>query len=159
MTFLTFLDACVLISSILRDPLLELGTTNAYRSLWSERTEDEATRTVPRLGEKRGYDAQELKEYVKRLTKQTNVALSSVKIVDWEESRHQVLQGPDPSDRYVVVAVIVERANVIVTLSINNFPESFVPHEPDVLYPDEFPLNLLDLNPWVVQDSVKVIIT
>ncbi|WP_277063858.1 hypothetical protein [Schaalia cardiffensis] len=69
MAFSALLDACVLVPSTLRDLLLELGTTNAYRPLWSERIEDEVTRTILRLSEKRGRDAQESREYVKRLTK------------------------------------------------------------------------------------------
>ena len=48
MAFSALLDACVLVPSTLRDLLLELGTTNAYRPLWSERIEDEVTRTILR---------------------------------------------------------------------------------------------------------------
>lgn len=158
MAFSALLDACVLVPSTLRDLLLELGTTNVYRPLWSERIEDEVTRTILRLSEKRGRDAQESREYVKRLTKQMNAALPDARIADWEEFEHQVPQGPDPNDRHVVAAAIAGRADVIVTFNINDFPESFVPRELDVLHPDEFLLDLLDLNPRLVQDSVKVIV-
>ncbi|SHE24025.1 Hypothetical protein ACGLYG10_0223 [Actinomyces glycerinitolerans] len=49
MAFSAFLDACVLVPSTLRDVLLEIGCTDAFRLLWSKQVEDEVEATVMRL--------------------------------------------------------------------------------------------------------------
>lgn len=59
MTFSALLDTCVLVPSVLRDLLLELGTGPAYRPVWSDRIEEELGRTVSELRRRRGRDEDE----------------------------------------------------------------------------------------------------
>ena len=57
--FSALLDACVLVPSALRDVLLEIGSTQAYRPLWSEKIEIEMERAILRLHASRGRDREE----------------------------------------------------------------------------------------------------
>ena len=66
--FSALLDACVLVPSTLRDVLLEIGTTQAFRPLWSEKIETEMEQAILRLRAKRGRDQEEESQgYVARL--------------------------------------------------------------------------------------------
>lgn len=155
MTFSALLDACVLVPSTLRDLLLQLGTTSAYRPLWSERIESEVERTILRYRESRGYDPQESRSYVTRLRRQMNEALPDARIEGWESFEDAVPIGPDPNDRHVVAAAVAGRADVIVTLNLKDFCEAVLPNGVVVQHPDEFLLDLLDLNPALVMDSLE----
>ncbi|MDC4233727.1 PIN domain-containing protein [Actinomyces sp. B33] len=159
MTFSAFLDACVLVPSVLRDLLLETGTTPVYRPLWSERIERETARAISRIHEARGEDPQESTAYVKRLLRQMNTALPDARVSGWEALEQQLLTGPDPNDRHVVAAAVAGRADVIVTFNLKDFPDEVLPCGLFAQHPDDFLCDLLDLNSLLVLDSLRTIST
>ena len=58
------------------------------------------------------------------------------------------LDPPDPDDRHVLAAAIVGRCDVIVTCNVRDFPEDAIaPYGIEILHPDGFLSNHLDLMP------------
>ncbi|WP_244188216.1 PIN domain-containing protein [Streptomyces regalis] len=56
--------------------------------------------------------------------------------------------GNDPKDRHVLAAAIKGEADVVVTRNLRDFPQDTVrPYGIEVLHPDEFLLDQLDLAP------------
>ncbi|MFF3172406.1 PIN domain-containing protein [Streptomyces sp. NPDC057900] len=54
----------------------------------------------------------------------------------------------DPKDRHVLAAAVRGQAHALVTLNVRDFPaDSADPYEIEVLRPDDFLLDLLDLAP------------
>jgi hypothetical protein len=54
---------------------------------------------------------------------------------------------PDPGDRHVLAAALRCGAQVIVTTNLADFPDAVLaPHEIEAQHPDEFVLNLIDLD-------------
>ena len=65
---------------------------------------------------------------------------------------------PDPDDRHVLAAAIVGGCDVIVTCNLRDFPKDAVaPYGINVLYPDNFLSNHLDLMPGPFCDAVRKI--
>jgi hypothetical protein len=61
----------------------------------------------------------------------------------------------DPKDRHVLAAAVRADAAAIVTFNVDDFPRSSVePFEIDVIPPDVFLLDLLDLAPVAVIDEL-----
>ncbi len=55
---------------------------------------------------------------------------------------------PDPDDRHVLAAAIVGRCDVLVSQNLKDFPrEVLEPHGIEVMHPDDFLLNHLNLSP------------
>ena len=80
------LDVCVLVPSALRDMLLEIGSTQAYRPLWSEKIEIEMECVILRLHASRGRDQEESHGYVTRLRRQMNTPLPDAQVRGWEDA-------------------------------------------------------------------------
>jgi hypothetical protein len=63
---------------------------------------------------------------------------------------------PDPDDRHVVVAAMKGRADAIVTANLADFPGKLLARfDIEVVHPDDFLLDQLDLNPRIVIDVVR----
>jgi hypothetical protein len=55
---------------------------------------------------------------------------------------------PDPDDRHVLATAITERADVIVTFNLKDFPKTaLTPYGIEAQHPDEFLSHLIDLHP------------
>lgn len=60
----------------------------------------------------------------------------------------EALYLPDANDRHLLVAAIRCQADMIVTANLKDFPAAaLVPYEVEAQHPDDFVLNLIDLNP------------
>jgi hypothetical protein len=128
--FTALLDACVLYPQTLRDVLISLARTDLFRARWSAQINEEWTRA--RLSKHPEHAAQ-----IAYTLEQLNKAVE-----DWEVTGYEPLIGgielPDPDDRHVVAA-IVGRSDVIVTLNLPHFPaDALAPYDIDVQHPDEF---------------------
>jgi predicted nucleic acid-binding protein len=139
--FAALLDACVLVPNALCDTLLRLAESGFYRPLWSARILEETSTAIrrvhPELDEAR----------VERRLAAMSAIFEDALVNGWE----QVCAGldlPDPDDRHVLGAAIAGAAQSIVTFNVKDFPEaSLAGTEVEVVHPDEFLLDQLDLFP------------
>jgi predicted nucleic acid-binding protein len=112
------LDACVLVPVALCDTLLRLAEEPAmYRPLWSEQIMAEMARA---LETKLHRSAEEI-SYRKQ---QMNAAFPEAMVTVPSELLRSVECLPDESDRHVLAAAIMARANVIVTQNTKHFPKA-----------------------------------
>ena len=139
--YAVLLDACVLVPNALCDTLLRLAERGFYRPLWSQRILDELKTALlivrPDIDEER----------VASRIAVMSAAFDDAMVTGWE----QVSAGldlPDPDDRHVLAAAITGGAQSLVTFNTQDFPEASVaPTNVEVVHPDEFLLDQLDLYP------------
>jgi predicted nucleic acid-binding protein len=139
--YAVLLDACVLVPNALCDTLLRLAERGFYRPLWSQRILDELKTALlivrPDIDEER---------VASRIAVMC-AAFDDAMVTGWE----QVSAGldlPDPDDRHVLAAAITGGAQSLVTFNTKDFPEASVaPTNVEVVHPDEFLLDQLDLYP------------
>ena len=63
----------------------------------------------------------------------------------------------DPKDRHVLAAAVRADAGAIVTFNVGDFPDaSVLEYELDVIHPDDFLMDALDLAPRVVLGELAV---
>ena len=141
MPFAVVLDTCVLYPAHLRDTLLRLAERDLYQVLWSADIIEELRRNLVEAGI--GNEA------VDRLCGEMQGAFP-----DADVSGYHPLLGSmtcDPKDRHVLAAAVRSNAAAIVTFNLDDFPDSSVdPYQIDVVHPDDFLLDLLDLAPSIV---------
>lgn len=143
------LDACVLYPSILRDVLLRLGLTGLYQPKWTATIQDEWKRNLrtnrPDIAE----------DQLARTQTLMNKALPDVMVSGFE----LLISGitlPDSNDCHVVAAAIRCKAEVIVTMNLKDFPRNLMAEfEIEALHPDEFIMDLFDLNQALVLKAVN----
>ena len=141
MPFAVVLDTCVLYPAHLRDTLLRLAERDLYQVLWSADIIEELHRNL--------VDAGISGKAVDYLCAELQNAFP-----DAEVSGYQSLLDSmtcDPKDRHVLGAAVRSNAAAIVTFNLDDFPDSSVdPYQIDVIHPDRFLLDLLDLAPSIV---------
>lgn len=98
------------------------------------------------------------KLFVEKMTKTSelmSIAVEDAEITDYEYLIPQ-LELPDENDRHVLAAAIVGHADAIVTLNMKDFPQEIVSkHHIEILHPDDFLCNQLDLYRLQVLAQVK----
>ena len=140
--FSVLLDACVLVPITLADTLLRLAEADLYRPLWSQRILGEVIAAVeeihPDLAASGG---------ARRRAATMDAAFEDASVTGWEN----LIEGidlPDRNDRHVVAAAQSGRADLIVTANLADFPPAaLVLLAIEVQHPDDFLLDLLDLDP------------
>jgi predicted nucleic acid-binding protein len=148
-TFPAFFDTSVLYGGRLNDVLLWLADAGAFRPLWSADIMEELERNLLKNGE----DAELVR---KRLT--TMKAYFPDAMVDGYSN---LIAGMtcDPKDRHVLAAAVRANAEVLVTFNLKDFPpESTVAFEIEVVHPDNFLLDQLDLFPGVVVGTLRYLV-
>lgn len=135
--FPVVLDTCVLYPVWVRDILLSLAQAELYEPQWSPQIIDEL---IDNLGKLRPPpDAARL---VEQMTQHFPHAM-----VTGHEHLIPAMTC-DLKDRHVLAAAVHARAQVLVTSNLADFPEtSAEPYGIQVLHPDQFCLDLLDLAP------------
>ncbi len=147
--FTVIYDACVLYSAPLRDLLMHLALTGAYRARWSEQIHDEWTRNVLRNRP----DVSEIQLY--RTVGLMNRAIPDSLVNDYEPLV-QGLDLPDEDDRHVLAAAIKCGASVIVTYNLKDFPAEILKRfEIEALHPDVFLSDIWDLDQAAVLKAVQ----
>ncbi|MEU3006412.1 PIN domain-containing protein [Streptomyces sp. NPDC007020] len=131
------LDTCVLYPNYLRDTLLRLAEAELYEPLWSADILDELTRNVAeRIGDQR---AKGLVDVMAGAFPESLVSGYAALIPAMTN---------DPKARHVLAAAIGGHAHAVVTLNLRDFPPAAAdPYGIEVLHPDEFLLDMLDLAP------------
>ena len=147
--FTVVYDACVLYPAPLRDLLMWLGLSGAFRARWSRTIHNEWKRNLlvkrPDLN----------KEQVDRTSDLMDRAIPEGLVEGYEEMVAG-LTLPDPDDRHVLAVAIRCGASVIVTFNERDFPQDrLAPFGVEAQHPDEFVDNLLDLDPAAVVSSAQ----
>ncbi|KTR41927.1 DNA-binding protein [Curtobacterium oceanosedimentum] len=141
MAFPAFFDACTLYGIRLTDLILRLADAGAFRPLWSDEVLDEVRRNVVGAGvDPSGIDARidAMQTYFPDATVTGYEALTAAMTCD-------------PKDRHVLAAAVRSKADVLVTFNLRDFPgASLEPFDVEVVHPDDFLLDQLDLFPGVV---------
>ncbi len=141
------LDACVLIPMPLADTLLHLAEASLYQPVWSATLLEETRRNlVSKLGLTQD-----------RATRRIELMRSTF---PWAEIRPtDRLVGAmtvDDHDRHVAAAAVTAGATLIVTLNLKDFPDDALsPFGITAIHPDEFLLDLLDLDPIGVAAALE----
>lgn len=146
MPFAVVLDTCVLYPAHLRDTLLRQAERGLYRAHWSADILEELERNLVEAGI--GVDS------VRRLVAEMRGAFPDAEVSGYRS----LIDGLtcDPKDRHVLAAAVRADAAAIVTFNIDDFPPASVdPFEIDVIDPDTFLLDQLDLAPTAVIDELQ----
>ncbi|MCL9664555.1 PIN domain-containing protein [Curtobacterium albidum] len=141
MAFPAFFDACTLYGIRLTDLVLRLADAGAFRALWSDEVLEEVRRNVVGAGvdpSRIGSRISAMQRFFPDATVTGYEALTAAMTCD-------------PKDRHVLAAAVRAKADVLVTFNVRDFPEaSLAPFDVEVVHPDDFLLDQLDLFPGVV---------
>lgn len=149
MAYTALLDACVLYSAPLRDILLRLALADVYRVKWTADIHEEWMRNLainrPDLS----------KASIERLRDKMDAHVRDA-VVENYSSLIPGLTLPDLTDRHVLAAAIVGRADLIVTYNLTDFPSAALnPYGIEAQHPDEFLRHQFDLAPDHVLTVVR----
>jgi predicted nucleic acid-binding protein len=145
MPFSVVLDTCVLYPAHLRDSLLRFAERNLFRALWSADILDELTVNLIEAGI--------AGELVGRLVGEMRAAFPDAEISGYRS----LIDGLacHPKDRHVLAAAVRADAAAIVTFNVDDFPPASVePFDIEIIHPDLFLLDQLDLAPSPVLDEL-----
>lgn len=141
MPFSVVLDTCVIYPAHLRDTLLRLAGRDLYRPLWSPAIIEELQRNLL----KRDLDP----TAIGRTLELMHAAFPHAAVTGYEHLIDEMTC--DAKDRHVLATAVHANAAAIVTFNVSDFPPSSVNHLAiEVLHPDHFLLDLLDLAPRIV---------
>lgn len=144
--FRVVLDACVLVPYQLADLLLRIADADLFEPLWSEEILAEVERALIRLGVP--------VEKAQRRTRQMRTAFPNAVVTDYQDLI-QVMQT-DPKDRHVAAAAVRGAAALIATANVRDFPpEALQSYDIEVVHPDEFLQDQLDLSETVVIECLQ----
>jgi len=135
-SFPALFDTNVLYGALLNDFILELADRGLYRPLWSEDILDELRKNLVKAGEGAAL-------VDKRISTMRTYFPDAM--VDGYDSLIPTMTC-DSKDRHVLAAAVRGGAEVLVTFNIKDFPdESTAPFDVEVVHPDDFLLDQLDL--------------
>jgi predicted nucleic acid-binding protein len=139
------LDTCVLHPAYLRDTLLRLAAADLFMPIWSHEILDELSNSLaPLMGE----------HSVDRIIARMAIAFPDALI-----SGHGPLVPTmmnHPKDRHVLAAAVHASAVAVVTFNLSDFPaDATEPFGIDVIHPDAFLLDLLDLAPHTCVSALR----
>ena len=139
--YAVLLDACVLVPNALCDTLLRLAERGFYRPLWSERILEEVKYAI--LAAHPELDGIRVDARIAAMSG----AFEDASVAGWEHTCAG-LDLPDPDDRHVLAAAIKVGAQSLVTFNLKDFPDHHLSDSGvEVVHPDEFLLDQLDLYP------------
>jgi len=143
------LDACVLVPIAVVDTLLRLAERELYRPLWSDRIIAEATDAIVEI------HPDIPPELVAKRFVAMDETFEDARVSGWEALEATVVLA-DPDDRHVVAAAVRGRADAIVTYNVGDYDLDVLEQlHLDVIHPDDFLLDQLDLAPRVVLDVLQ----
>ena len=147
--FTAFCDANVLYPAPLRDFLMHLALTGAYRARWSALVHDEWKRNL--LSSRSDLTRAQLDRTSALMDKAIPDGL-----VTGYERLIETLQLPDVDDRHVLAAAITCNASVIITFNLKDFPKDILSQfNIEALHPDDFITDLWDIDPAAVLAAAR----
>lgn len=148
MPFSAVLDANVLYPFSLRDTLLRLAELELYRPLWSARILEEMTRNL--------VQHRVTEEQAARIETAMRNAFEEAEADAAEIERLEPAMTNDPKDRHVLGAAVAADSELIVTFDLDDFPTAACePFGVEAIHPDDFLLDLHDLDPDAVRASLE----
>ncbi|MGP5931089.1 PIN domain-containing protein [Corynebacterium glyciniphilum] len=146
--FTVVLDACVILPATLNDTILRLAESGSFGVRWSATIMDEVKRNM--VGGK--FDLPD--EAAERRISAMQEAFPFAEVKDYEMLIPAMTN--DPKDRHVLAAAVRSEAHTVVTMNLKDFPtESVEPWDIEVVHPDQFLLNQLDLEPRTVMSILR----
>jgi hypothetical protein len=147
--YTALLDANVLYPAPIRDLLLQLAAMDIFRGKWTADIHREWIEALLRNEPHR--DRAKLERTRDLMDQATRDCL-----VTGYEGLIPSLTLPDPDDRHVLAAAIVERCDCIVTQNLRDFPAAaLAPFGIETQHPDEFLLNQMNLAPGAFLSAVR----
>ncbi len=148
MVFSAVLDANVLYPFSLRDTLLRLAELELFTPLWSTRILEEMTRNL--------VEHQLTGEQAARIEQAMRAAFEEAEVDAGEIERLEPAMTNDEKDRHVLAAAVAADSELIVTFDLDDFPpDSCEPFGVEAIHPDDFLLDLNDLNPEAVPAALE----
>lgn len=142
-------DANVLYPAPLRDFLMRLALTGAYRARWSALIHEEWQRNL--LMNRKDLT----KDQLDRTAALMDAAIPDALVTDYEA----IVAGltlPDVDDRHVLAVAIKCSASAIVTFNLKDFPkEALDPYGIEALHPDDFIADLWDIDQAAVLEAAR----
>jgi len=136
--FAAVLDANVLVPAALRDTLLRAAESYLYRPIWSRRILVEVERTLTNVIGLSQDQAAVLLEAIRAAFPEAEIS-GFDSLVD--------AMPLNPKDRHVMAAAVVAHSLCIVTLDVDDFPQTALDRfDIEVQSPDEFLRHLYDLD-------------
>lgn len=149
MAFPAFFDTCALYGATLNDVVLRLADSGAFRPLWSDDVLEEVRRNV--IDD--GYAAAEIDRRLDAMREYFPDALVEG-YADLVET-----MTCHPKDRHVLAAAVRANADVLVTFNLKDYPpESTAAFDVEVIHPDEFLLDQIDLYPGLVLRTLRELV-
>lgn len=146
--FAAVLDACVMVPVAVCDTLLRLAEQQMFRPVWSERILREASHAIERIHPDLEQSA------IERRVAYMNESFPGAMVSDFADIESG-LELPDPDDRHVLAAALRAQTDAIVTANLRDFPASTMGRfDVEVITPDDFLLNQLDMRSPVVIDAL-----
>lgn len=147
MAFSAVLDANVLYPFSLRDTLLRLAELELYTPLWSARILEEMTRNL--------VEHRITEEQAGRIEAAMRGAFEEAEVEAAEIERLEPAMTNDEKDRHVLAAAVAADSELIVTFDLDDFlPQACEPVAVEATHPDDFLLDLYDLNPDAVRAAL-----
>jgi hypothetical protein len=147
--FTVVYDACLFYPAPLRDLMIRLAQTRRFRARWTDRIQQEWVRAL--LEKQPGLDPSR----IDRTLRLINQSVPDCLVTGYEHLVDE-LDLPEPGDRHVLAAAIRAGAQAIVTLNLKDFPSGVLAgFELFARHPDDFVLDLADLEPGVVIGVAK----
>lgn len=148
MAFSAVLDANVLYPFSLRDSLLRLAELELYTPLWSARIIEEMTRNL--------VEQRITAEQAARIEAAMRGAFEEAEVDAAEIDRLEPAMTNEEKDRHVLAAAVAADSELIVTLDLDDFPPAACePLGVEAIHPDDFLLDLHDLNPDAVRAALE----
>ncbi|OZG61790.1 PIN domain-containing protein [Bifidobacterium lemurum] len=142
--FPVFFDTCALYGEVTCDMILSLAEAKLFKPYWSVGVQEELQRVLsPVIGQ----------EKIQYRLSMMNRAFPDALIEDYADLTPKMLC--DEGDRHVLAAAVRSPANTLVTFNLKDFPkESRIPYGIEVVHPDDFLLDVLDIRPGFVANVI-----
>lgn len=142
-------DACVLYPAPLRDFLMWLALTDLFQAKQTEKIHEEWINNVLKNRPDLTY------KQLERTKQLMNQNVRDCLVTGYEQLIAE-LELPDADDRHVLAAAIKSDSEVIVTFNLKDFPSEYIGrYGIKAQHPDDFILNLINLNSEIVCQAFK----
>jgi predicted nucleic acid-binding protein len=146
--FSAVLDANVLYPFSPRDTLLRLAELDLYTPLWSARILEEMSRNL--------VEHRITADQAARIEQAMRATFEEAEVDPAEIERLEPAMTNDEKDRHVLAAAVAADSELIVTFDLEDFPpEACEPLGVEAIHPDDFLLDLHDLNPDAVHVALE----